>query len=92
MHKDIWSPWQPAFFDLAFNELRGEPLLKTWDKIPNDTDILVTHGPPLGIGDRIRRDKRVGCAELLTTVMDRVKPKYHIFDIFTKIMECGTME
>ena len=73
------SPWQPEFCDLGFNAERGEPLLKIWEKIPTDTDILVTHGPPLGIGDRCVRGNRVGCAELLSTVMDRVRPSYHIF-------------
>jgi len=73
------SPWQPEFCDLGFNVTRGEHILKIWNKIPNDTDILMTHGPPLGIGDLCQPGGRVGCAELLTTIMDRVKPKYHIF-------------
>lgn len=76
------SPWQPEFCDWGFNETRGEHLLEKWNCIPDDTDILITHGPPLGIGDLchgFHGNCRVGCAELLTTVIDRVKPKYHIF-------------
>ena len=39
---------QPVFCDWAFNLERGEPLQKKWDLIPEDTDILITHGPPIG--------------------------------------------
>ena len=27
---------------------RGEPIQEIWNKIPDETDILITHGPPLG--------------------------------------------
>ncbi|XP_058793262.1 metallophosphoesterase domain-containing protein 1 isoform X2 [Phymastichus coffea] len=73
------SPWQPKFYNWAFNLLRGEELLSKWNKIPDDTDILVTHSPPVGHGDLCYRGVRAGCVELLTTVQNRVKPKYHIF-------------
>lgn len=48
----IWgTPWQPRFFDWAFNA--DEPkLTMVWDMIPDDTDILVLHGPPYGYGDK----------------------------------------
>ncbi len=45
------SPWQPMFCDWAYNLDRGEPCAKTWAQIPSETDILVTHGPPIGIGE-----------------------------------------
>ena len=45
------SPWQPAFFDWGFNLPRGQALLDQWDKIPEDIDVLITHGPPIGHGD-----------------------------------------
>ncbi|XP_057301603.1 metallophosphoesterase domain-containing protein 1-like [Hydractinia symbiolongicarpus] len=77
--KIFGSPWQPSHFNLAFNKSRGDALLEKWNKIPEDTDILVTHGPPLGIGDRVKQSMHVGCAELLLTVQDRVKPRYHVF-------------
>ena len=47
--------------------------------IPDDTDILITHGPPLGYGDKCCSGQRAGCAELLSTVQLRVKPKLHVF-------------
>jgi len=74
------SPWQTSNFDLGFNAKRGNELMEKWNNIPNDTDILLTHGPPLGIGDKVRKfGKRVGCYALLKTIQDRVKPKYHIY-------------
>ena len=43
------SPWQPAFYDWAFNLPRcGQDLMRVWNAIPKDTDILITHGPPFG--------------------------------------------
>ncbi len=45
----IWgSPWQPWFYDWGFNLERGEKCLEKWNLIPKDTDILLTHGPPIG--------------------------------------------
>jgi hypothetical protein len=45
------SPVQPEFCNWAFNRRRGAELKKYWDKIPKDTDVLITHGPPAGILD-----------------------------------------
>ena len=60
---------------------RGEELKERWDLIPNDIDILVTHGPPYGYLDTVRWDghtKHVGCEELLDRVL-KLKPKLHVF-------------
>jgi predicted phosphohydrolase len=72
------SPWQPWFFDWAFNLERGEPLRQKWDLIPADCDILVTHGPPLGHGDRTAGGDLAGCEELLAAIQ-RVQPALHVF-------------
>lgn len=63
----IWgSPIQPWFFDWAFNRQRGAEIRRHWEMIPEDTDILLTHGPPYGILDVVARDGRpVGCRDLL---------------------------
>ena len=46
------SPWQPEFYNWAFNLPRnGWELGQKWSNIPNDTEILVTHGPPWGYLD-----------------------------------------
>jgi Icc-related predicted phosphoesterase len=44
------SPWQPRFFDWAFN-LDEPDLEKRWQRIPSGIDILLLHGPPYGYGD-----------------------------------------
>jgi predicted phosphohydrolase len=75
----LWgSPWQPRFFDWAFNLDRGEPLRRVWAKIPPKTDILLTHGPPYGILDATFRGQLVGCEELLE-VIGRLRPRLHVF-------------
>lgn len=72
------SPWQPEFNDWAFNLPRGEALARKWAKIPDGVDVLITHGPPQGIGDRVQRPERVGCADLLARVR-AVEPALHMF-------------
>lgn len=72
------SPWQPWFFNWAFNLERGAEIRKKWELIDNDTDVLITHGPPVGHGDEVVSGERVGCEDLIDFV-DRIKPKYHIF-------------
>lgn len=75
----IWgSPVQPWFHDWAFNRQRGSDIKKHWDLIPDDTDILITHGPPYGILDMTIRGQLVGCEELLERVTS-IKPKIHAF-------------
>ncbi len=72
------SPWQPWFYDWAFNLERGAEIRAKWDLIPEDTDVLITHGPPLGHGDRNTRGEEVGCADLLARIRE-VGPRYHVF-------------
>lgn len=70
------SPWQPRFYDWAFNVERGDAIAQKWVKIPNDIDILITHGPVFGILDQTYTKQRVGCEELYKRVND-IKPKIH---------------
>jgi Icc-related predicted phosphoesterase len=76
------SPWQPWFHDWAFNFRPGlagrAQAEETWLKIPDNVDVLVTHGPPYGILDRLTDRSHVGCRDLLA-VVKRVKPKIHAF-------------
>lgn len=73
------SPWQPVFCDWGFNLPRGEACLEKWQPIPAGVDILVTHGPPLGHGDRCRGGNRAGCGNLLEEIEGRIRPKLHVF-------------
>jgi len=74
------SPWQPEFCDWAFNLPRnGEEMKAKWDAIPDNTDILITHGPPFGYLDIPGGQSiRVGC-EMLRYRVDEIKPKIHVF-------------
>lgn len=72
------SPWTPRFHDWAFNLDRGAPLRAVWDRIPAGLDVLVTHGPPQGILDRVEGGERVGCEELRRAVEAR-PPRLHVF-------------
>ena len=76
----IWgSPWQPEFHNWAFNLPRGEKIKEKWDLIPNDVDILITHGPPFSKLDYVPYNNiNVGCEELLLKVQ-QIKPKIHLF-------------
>lgn len=76
--KIFGSPFSPRFCDWAFNVDRGEPLRKLWENIPQNTDILLTHGPPWGILDKTANGKQVGCEDLLRKVVE-IKPKIHCF-------------
>jgi Icc-related predicted phosphoesterase len=77
----IWgSPWQPEFYNWAFNLPRNSPeMWSKWLLIPENTDILITHGPPSGILDQVdgRWDK-LGC-EMLMERVNYLKPKIHVF-------------
>jgi len=73
------SPWQPWFHDWAFNLPRnGAELENKWKEIPNDTDILITHGPPFGYLDITPRHVRAGC-EILINRVEEIKPIIHCF-------------
>lgn len=75
----IWgSPITPEFHNWAFNKKRGKEINKHWQQIPNNIDILITHGPAYGILDKTFRNQNVGCKELLK-VIENIQPKYHIF-------------
>ncbi len=75
----IWgSPWQPRFYDWAFNLDRGPQLAAKWALIPHDTDILITHGPPFGTLDRTPRGDRAGC-EALAARLHALRVRLHVF-------------
>jgi Icc-related predicted phosphoesterase len=72
------SPWQPEYNGWAFNLPRGAALAERWSLIPPGMDVLITHGPPRGYGDRSPIEGRAGCDDLLVGI-DRVKPTLHLF-------------
>ncbi len=76
---DFWgSPWQPAYNDWAYNLPRGDALARKWALIPDTTDVLITHSPPAGVGDRGPVHGRHGCHDLRQRV-DAIEPALHMF-------------
>lgn len=72
------SPWQPEFCNWAFNLPRGPALAAVWARIPRGLDVLITHGPPEGFGDRTTITSRAGCADLRARVAE-IQPRLHVF-------------
>lgn len=72
------SPWQPEFCSWAFNVPRGEKLRAIWNAIDDDTDALITHCPPFGIGDRVYGNS-VGCFELAQRLRELKQLSLHVF-------------
>lgn len=76
------SPWQPAYNDWAFNLPRGAALAARWQGIQSGLDVLITHGPPAGIGDGTAEGRsyfgRAGCDDLRRRVAE-VRPRLHLF-------------
>lgn len=82
----IWcSAWTPWFHDWAWNAHRGDVIKRHWDLIPDDVDILVTHGPPYMILDELENPdgspsgKHVGCMDLYKRITELKKLQVHIF-------------
>ena len=74
------SPWQPEFYAWAFNLPKNSlQLAAKWEAIPDNTDILITHGPAFGTLDTVagRPWDNLGC-ELLAERIEVIKPKIHV--------------
>jgi len=67
------SPWSPFFLDWAFNAYRGGDIQHYWDKIPDSTQVLITHGPPHETLDMVEWEGREGCVNLKKTIRTRLK-------------------
>jgi predicted phosphohydrolase len=71
----IWGSPVTPLYGGAFGMSSALDRAKCWSRIPRDTNLLITHGPPLGILDG---DERAGDAELLDAV-SCVRPLLHAF-------------
>lgn len=72
------SPW--IKYKVGKFPFEMEDLEEKWDHIPDRTDILVTHMPPIsGILDVNYQGEWCGSHSLLSAVRDRVKPRLHCF-------------
>jgi Icc-related predicted phosphoesterase len=77
------SPYTPTFRNWHFMRDRGAAIRAEWRAIPDDADLVITHGPAYGNGDLApswmgQPPSHVGCFELLARLRD-VKPRLHIF-------------
>lgn len=71
------SPWTPRFYGVF--QLRDEAeATEVWTKIPQNIDILVTHGPPRNMLDTTSRGQTVGDC-VLAQVVNNIKPRVHCF-------------
>lgn len=92
------SPVTPWFCDWAWNRSSGKdgyhmngksffpkPIKPHWDKIPDDTNILITHGPPYGILDETTyangdpKPGNLGCEELMNRIKELKDLDLHFF-------------
>lgn len=81
------SPWQPYFYNWAFNFPNPEKdpvgayrrAIDTWAEIRRDTNVLITHGPPRNILDLTYDGRAVGCKFLRERIEQLEKLKIHAF-------------
>jgi 3',5'-cyclic AMP phosphodiesterase CpdA len=75
----IWGSPVTPLYGGAFGLSRPADRKRHWARIPVNTDILITHGPPFGILDAAQGSNRhEGCPELLEAVLE-AKPRLHVF-------------
>ena len=95
----IWgSPFTPTFGNWCFMKDRSN-LDKVWQHIPEDTDILIVHGPPKGILDLSYDRERVlescGCSALKKRVLNLPNLKLMCFGHIhnnNNIINAGTLQ
>lgn len=82
---NFWgSPWTPFFANWAFMK-PDEVLEEYWAKIPDETNVLITHGPAYQILDttfeygKTPEGKHAGSFSLLERIKELTALKAHIF-------------
>lgn len=72
------SPHTPFFRHMAFEKQRDQ-LAEIWAQIPVNTHVLITHGPPWTVFDKVQDGKHVGCEALLDRLDELPELRAHIF-------------
>jgi len=76
---NFWgSPVTPWFHDWAFNRFDKE-IGYHWNLIPENTNVLITHGPPHLTLDSTKSGLRVGCPILAEKISKLSNLKIHVF-------------
>jgi len=70
------SPWTPAFMNWKFMLKSKGHAVNVWDGIPEEVDVLVTHGPMFGMHDLTDDHVHAGCRILRNRILN-VRPKIH---------------
>lgn len=77
------SPFTPVFNNWDFQKNRGKELKENWQNIPDDTNVLITHGPPYKtldlVDNALSRDPHQGCEELRKRIKSLKNLKAHGF-------------
>lgn len=71
------TPWSTMYGNWSFMLEESQLVLK-WNAIPDDTDIIIVHGPPRHFGDWAKRGLHVG-SPTLTARIAEIKPKLVVF-------------
>ncbi|MBC8494143.1 MAG: metallophosphatase domain-containing protein [Candidatus Thioglobus sp.] len=78
------SPWTPEFCGWAFALKSQEESEQKWLEIPNDVDVLITHGPAYGYLDKIEypvsansTKEHLGDKSLAKRI-EKINPKLHV--------------
>lgn len=82
--KTFWgSPYTP-FFHSDYWKFHYDPaMVGTWNTIPENLDVLITHGPARNHLDKTVEGDNAGCYDLFRRVKELIEldvaPKYHLF-------------
>jgi Icc-related predicted phosphoesterase len=89
---NVWgTPWQPWFYSWAFNAPENDYdesfLQHKFAQIPDDTDVVICHGPPRGYGDQVGNphlEDRSGQPSVGSNAMTK-----RLLEIKPRLMVCG---
>jgi Icc-related predicted phosphoesterase len=72
------SPWTPRYGFWAFMAADDE-LARIWKQMPDDIDVLLTHGPPYGFCDLTADGVHAGSLSLRERILELDQLKLHAF-------------
>lgn len=76
------SPYSPTFGNWCFMKKRSK-LNDIWKEVAEDTDIVITHTPPMSVLDIANKPngeiEYCGCRALFNNIVYRIQPSLHLF-------------
>lgn len=67
--------WTPYFGGWAYNVRDSREMSHLLSGVPSDTDIVISHGPPYGVGDVNIKGENCGC-KVLRKKISSIEPRY----------------